>query len=59
MDDTAEVIEARVVEYNTKTLAVAELYKAQGKLHVVDGMGELDEVFGRLTAIIDNALATA
>lgn len=58
VDDTAEVIEARVVEYNTKTLAVAELYKAQGKLHVVDGMGELDEVFGRLTAIIDRALAT-
>jgi adenylate kinase len=59
VDDTVEVIEARVVEYNTKTLAVAELYKQQGKLHVIDGMGELDEVFGRLTTIIDRALATA
>jgi adenylate kinase len=52
-DDTEEVIEARVVEYNTKTLSVASLYQAQGKLHMVNGLGTVDEIFGRLTAIVD------
>lgn len=58
-DDTEEVIEARVVEYNTKTLSVAGLYKAQGKLHMVNGLGTVDEIFGRLTAIIDQVHAQA
>jgi adenylate kinase len=57
-DDTEEVIEARIVEYITKTLAVGELYKRQGKLHLVDGLGSPEEVFARLTAIVDRA-ATA
>jgi adenylate kinase len=56
-DDTESVIEARVVEYVAKSLPVAELYKAQGKLHMVNGIGEMSDVFGRLTAIVDKTLA--
>jgi adenylate kinase len=57
VDDTEEVIEARVVEYNKKTLRVADHYKQQGKLHMVDGQGTVDEVFNRLTAIVDRISA--
>ena len=55
-DDTAEVIEARVVEYNTKTLPVAGIYKAQGKLHMVDGMGTVEDIYARLVAVADFTL---
>ncbi len=55
-DDTVEVIEARVIEYNTKTLPVATIYRAQGKLHMVDGMGSVSEIFSRLVAVVDQSL---
>lgn len=58
-DDTEAVIEARVVEYHTKTLPVAGYYKDQGKLYKVDGTGSVEEVFDRLTSIVDSAVAAA
>lgn len=58
-DDTAEVIEERVVEYNTKTLPVAALYEAAGKLHMVDGLGSKEDIFGRLVALVDQARTQA
>lgn len=53
-DDTEAVIEERVVEYNLKTLPVAEYYKNQSKLQMVNGLGEVDEISERLFAIVDN-----
>ena len=58
-DDTEAVIEERVVEYNTKTLPVAALYEEQGKLHMVDGLGAVTDIFNRLVAIVDQARAQA
>jgi adenylate kinase len=55
-DDTEEVIEARVVEYNTKTLPVASIYEAQGKLHMVHGLGSVADIFERLVAVVDQTL---
>ncbi len=55
-DDTAEVIEARVIEYNDKTLPVAGIYKAQSKLHMVDGMGSVESIFDRLVKVVDQSL---
>lgn len=58
-DDTKEVAEARVVEYNKWTLPVASFYDSQGKLRMVDGLGDIDEIFNRLAAFADLALRTA
>jgi adenylate kinase len=51
-DDTPEVIEKRIQVYLDNTLPVAKYYENQGKLKVVDGMGEIDEVFARIQASI-------
>lgn len=58
-DDTAEVIEARVVEYNAKTLTVATVYEAQGKLRKIHGLGSIPEIASRLSAAVDQTLAQA
>lgn len=55
-DDNAEVIEYRLEEYNTKTKPVAEFYKARDKYIPIDGVGEIPEVFERLSQSIDSVL---
>lgn len=52
-DDTREVIEERVVEYNKKTLPVAEYYGQQNKVHKVDGLGSIEDIAGRLYTALD------
>lgn len=51
-DDNEETIQARVVEYNEKTLPVAAYYAPQGKVHKVDGIGSKAEVAERIYAVI-------
>jgi adenylate kinase len=58
-DDTAEVIEERVIEYNAKTLSVATVYEAHGKLHKVYGLGSVAEISHRLTAVVEQVRAQA
>ena len=55
-DDTEEVIDVRLKEYETKTSPVAEFYKEKDIYHPIDGMGDIDEIFGRLTAVVDQTL---
>ncbi len=55
-DDTEEIIKERLAEYQRKTKPVAEFYKEKGKFTEVDGVGEIDNVFGRLTNELDNIL---
>ena len=52
-DDTREVIEERVVEYNNKTLPVATYYDQQGKVHKIDGLGSVEDIAERLYAVLD------
>jgi adenylate kinase len=56
-DDTEEVIQSRVIEYNSKTLPVAAIYEAQGKLHKVVGSGSIEEIFGNLCQLVDQVSA--
>jgi adenylate kinase len=51
-DDTEEVIEKRIQEYNSKTLPVADYYKGQNKLRTVQGVGTIEEVFERIVKAI-------
>jgi adenylate kinase len=55
-DDTAEVIEFRLQEYNEKTKPVAEFYKDREKYIPIQGVGTVEEVFKRLSASIDNTI---
>ncbi|MDE5416625.1 adenylate kinase [Labilibaculum sp. DW002] len=55
-DDTEEVINVRLQEYETKTTPVAEFYKEKEIYHPIDGMGDIDEIFGRLTSVVDQTL---
>lgn len=56
-DDTEEVIDKRITEYESKTRKVARYYEAQGKFHHVDGIGEVEEIFEHICGIIDSKIA--
>lgn len=51
-DDTEEVIEKRIQEYNTKTLPVADYYKNQNKYYPIQGVGTVEEVFERIEKVL-------
>lgn len=55
-DDTAEVIEYRLKEYQDKTTPVAEFYKFRDKYIPINGVGLIPEVFERLSESIDSTL---
>ncbi len=54
-DDTEEVIAARIVNYNAQTLPVAEYYKPQGKVSMVNGVGTVEEIFARVQTALESA----
>ena len=55
-DDASEdVIRNRIEVYRAQTEIVAEHYSKQGKYVAVNGVGTLDEVFGRICEAIDAA----
>jgi adenylate kinase len=51
-DDNVSTIRRRIVEYNNKTLPVAAYYAQQGKLHDVEGMGSIEDISGRIAAVL-------
>ncbi len=52
-DGDENVIRNRIAVYKRQTAVVADFYQAQGKLRILDGLGTIDEVFGRLCAAVD------
>ncbi|MCB9231158.1 MAG: adenylate kinase [Bacteroidia bacterium] len=54
-DDTREVIQNRIKEYTNKTLPVASYYGKQGKLANINGIGSVEEIFERISAVLDSA----
>lgn len=52
-DQSVETIRNRVAVYEKQTAVVADYYKAQGKYQAVDGVGTIDEIFGRLSQGVD------
>ncbi len=48
-DDTPEAIDTRLSAYEADTVPVMELFAARGELVTVDGQGEIDQIFARLT----------
>ncbi|MFC2152279.1 adenylate kinase [Bacteroidota bacterium] len=56
IDDTIDVIENRLKEYKNKTVPVADFYKDKGICYSVDGVGTVDEIFNRITNVVEQSL---
>ncbi len=52
-DDTPEVIRQRLVAYRRQTEPLLQYYGRSGALKSIDGLGTVDEIFGRAKAILD------
>ena len=55
-DDTMEVIENRLKEYRNKTVPVVDFYNDKGICYSVDGVGEVDDIFQRITNVVEQSL---
>ena len=55
-DDTWDVIENRLREYDDKTAPVAKYYKERGLYNPVNGIGEIDEIYENINKVIQNTL---
>lgn len=56
-DDTVEAIERRLALYEEQTEPLLEWFAARDLLAVVDGVGNTDEVFGRVREVLEGVLA--
>ncbi len=54
-DDNVETFRERLRVYTEKTQPMLELYEKQGLLRRIDGTGSIDDVFGRIRAVLDGA----
>ena len=52
-DDTEDKVRVRLGEYSKNTAPVAEYYASRGVVREIDGVGEIEEIYGRLTAAIE------
>ena len=52
-DDNMETIQKRLEVYETQTAPVAEFYKDLNKYAFIDGMGTIEEIFGRISKAIE------
>ena len=52
-DDNEETIKKRLDVYRNQTAPLIEWYKNEGIHHHIDGLGELDRIFGDISAVID------
>ncbi len=53
-DADVKIIENRIEVYNNQTLPIADYYQKQDKFKKVNGIGSIDEIFGRIEDIIEN-----
>jgi adenylate kinase len=51
-DDTEEVIRTRLGVYAEQTAPIVDVYRGRGLVVEVDGLGEIDEVTGRIIAAL-------
>jgi len=49
-----ETIKKRLEVYETKTAPVSDFYKNKDKYAAIHGMGSIDEIFGRISTVLDS-----
>ena len=52
-DDRPGVVAARLKSYWQQTQPLLDYYRGRGVLESIDGLGSMDEVFGRISAAIE------
>lgn len=52
-DDTPEVIRQRLVAYRNQTAPLLEYYANKGLLKSINGLGSVDEIFTRISDLLD------
>lgn len=52
-DDNRETVTARLEAYNRETAPILPHYRAQGRLHSVDGMADIDTVTAEIEAVLE------
>ncbi|MGD9125852.1 MAG: adenylate kinase [Planctomycetia bacterium] len=52
-DDTPDVIRQRLVAYREQTEPLLDYYTKKNLLKSIDGLGSIDEIFGRVTEVLD------
>ena len=52
-DQDRSIIANRIAVYNKETFPVKDFYEAQGKYKGVYGIGEIDEIFGKISQAIE------
>ena len=52
-DQEEEKINTRIQVYLDETLPVASYYEKQGKFHQINGVGQIEDIFNQITAVID------
>ena len=52
-DDNEETIKKRLVVYRQQTQPLIEWYRQEGLHHHIDGLGELERIFGDICSVID------
>lgn len=57
VDDTEEVIRNRMAVYAQETAPLAAIYHDRGLLRQVDGLGTVEEVTARISAVLDSVTA--
>ncbi|RNI38683.1 adenylate kinase [Hanamia caeni] len=55
-DSNEQVIKARIQEYHKKTASVADHYKKENKVEMINGEGTIEEIFKRLTDEINRLM---
>jgi adenylate kinase len=54
-DDTPDAVNRRLDLYESQTAPLIEYYGSHGRLEVIDGVGNPDDVFRRMTTAIDQS----
>ena len=52
-DDNEETIKKRLTVYHNQTAPLIDWYEKEGIHHHINGLGELDRIFGDICAVID------
>ena len=55
-DNDESIILKRIEVYKNETTPVSDHYRRIGKSHLVQGIGSIDEIFQRLTGVIDSLI---
>lgn len=51
-DDNVETVTSRLDVYEAQTKPLIDYYTAQGKIRPVDGVGDIKEIYGRVTQVL-------